>query len=274
VATIRTSDGTALAYDTAGSGRPGMLFIHGWNCDRSFFAPQYEHFATTQRVVAHDQRGHGDSDRPGAGYSIEQFVDDALTVAAAAGLERPVVVGHSLGGLVAMATAARPGAVAAAVMVDPAPLVLTDEMAAIFDPIIASVAADDDGSYRATFANQMFLPTDDASRRGRIVKAMGTQSPAVSAAVLAAIRIFDGAAALAAVNVPLLSIGSAVPINADAALREHCPEIVIGQTVGSGHFNQLEVPDQVNAMIERFLQVTGVMPDSVANSGNSGESSR
>jgi hypothetical protein len=37
-----------------------------------------------------------------------------------------------------------------------------------------------------------------------------------------------------------------------------CPTITIGQTVGSGHFNQIEVPDQVNMMIERFLAVNAL----------------
>ena len=38
-------------------------------------------------------------------------------------------------------------------------------------------------------------------------------------------------------------------------LRELVPHVMVGQTAGAGHFCQLEVPDQVNAMIERFLQV-------------------
>jgi hypothetical protein len=53
--------------------------------------------------------------------------------------------------------------------------------------------------------------------------------------------------------VPVLSIGSAHPANSSADLRAACPSIAIGQTVGSGHFNQLEVPGQVNAMIGKFL---------------------
>jgi pimeloyl-ACP methyl ester carboxylesterase len=50
--------------------------------------------------------------------------------------------------------------------------------------------------------------------------------------------------------------GSAGPANSAADLRQACPAITIGQAVGSGHFIQLEVPDQVNAMIERFLTIT------------------
>jgi pimeloyl-ACP methyl ester carboxylesterase len=50
-------------------------------------------------------------------------------------------------------------------------------------------------------------------------------------------------------------IGAAWPTDAPADLRGACPKITIGQTVGAGHFNQLEVPDQVNRMIERFLAI-------------------
>jgi hypothetical protein len=38
-------------------------------------------------------------------------------------------------------------------------------------------------------------------------------------------------------------------------VRELLPELAFGQTVGSGHFCQLEVPDQVNTMIDRFLAI-------------------
>ncbi len=46
-------------------------------------------------------------------------------------------------------------------------------------------------------------------------------------------------------------------------LREFCPQLVFGQTVGAGHFNHLEVPDQVNAMIERFITTLVQQPKSL-----------
>ena len=57
------------------------------------------------------------------------------------------------------------------------------------------------------------------------------------------------------ISVPLLSIGSASPTNCPSELLAACPSIVIGQTVGAVHFNQLEVPEQVNLMIERYLAI-------------------
>src|ERR1700730_15321765 len=98
-----------IAYDAAGSGDPAIVFVHGWACDRTYFAPQFEHLAARRAVVTVDLRGHGDSPRiePGAGvYAVSAFADDVLAVAETLGFIRPVVVGHSLGALVALACAA------------------------------------------------------------------------------------------------------------------------------------------------------------------------
>src|SRR5438067_9223149 len=104
-----TREDVELAYETAGAGDPAMLFVHGWSCDRSYLYPQFEHFGGSHRVVTVDLRGHGDSSgpppTPGA-YLVETFTDDVLTVAHAASLDRPIVIGHSLGALIALACAA------------------------------------------------------------------------------------------------------------------------------------------------------------------------
>ena len=249
--------GARLAYDVAGQGDPPMIFVHGWCCDRSYFAPQVGHFAAGHAVATVDLRGHGESDGPDPGpgaYDIAVLADDVLAVAAAAGFGQPVLVGHSLGALVGLVCAARPGAIRALVMVDPAPI--TDESAkAFFLESVDAVRDDGDRSWRTAFASGMFLPTDTA-RRQAIIEGFPAAAPGIAAAVLRAMGEFDGAAALGSATVPVLSIGSAGPANSAADLRAACPAITIGQTVGAGHFIQLEVPDQVNAMIERFLAVT------------------
>jgi pimeloyl-ACP methyl ester carboxylesterase len=251
--------GVRLAYDVAGAGDPPMLFVHGWCCDRSYLAPQVSYFSASHAVAAVDLRGHGESDGPepdpGA-YDIAVLADDVLAVASAAGLGRPVLVGHSLGALVGLVCAARPGAIRALVMVDPAPI--TNEAAkAYFRDCVDAVRADEDRSWRTAFASGMFLPTD-VVRRQAIIEAFPATAPGIAAAILQAMGEFDGSAVLRSAAVPVLSIGSAGPANSAADLRQACPAITIGQTVGAGHFIQLEVPDQVNAMIDRFLAITGL----------------
>jgi pimeloyl-ACP methyl ester carboxylesterase len=252
-----STPGGRLAYDLAGAGDPPMIFVHGWCCDRSYFAPQVTHFSSGHAVATVDLRGHGDSsahDRGPGAYDMAVLADDVLAVAAAASLRRPVLVGHSLGALIGLVCAARPGAIRALVMVDPAPI--TNEAAkAFFRESVDVARGDEDRSWRTSFVKGMFLPTDVA-RRPAIIAASAAVAPGIAADLLRAMGEFDGASVLGGATVPVLSIGSAVPANSAADLRRACPAITIGQTVGAGHFIQLEVPDQVNAMIERFLAIT------------------
>ena len=254
MAEVADVSGIRLVYDVAGAGDPPIVFVHGWGGDRSYLAPQTEHFAARHTVLALDLRGHGESSQPAPGgtrYDVDVLADDVLAVAEAAGLRRPVLVGHSLGGLIGLSCAARPGALSALVMVDPAPI--TNESAkAYFRESVDTVRADADRSWRSSFAAGFFLPTDTA-RRDEIIAGFPAGDPDIAAAVLLAMGEFDGAGALSRATVPVLSIGSAHPANSAADLRAACSSITIGQTVGSGHFNQLEVPGQVNAMIEKFL---------------------
>ena len=103
---------------------PGGLLLHGiGNYGRywDFFA---DAIAGRLRLIAPDARGHGESAKPSGGYAPADFVADAVAVMDASALERPVVVGHSMGGYHATALAlAHPKRVRALVLVDVGPRV-------------------------------------------------------------------------------------------------------------------------------------------------------
>jgi pimeloyl-ACP methyl ester carboxylesterase len=69
-------NGTKLAFEDCGAGKPAFVFVHGWTCDRSYFAPQAEHFARRHRIVSVDMRGHGKSDKPQGPYPIAAYAAD------------------------------------------------------------------------------------------------------------------------------------------------------------------------------------------------------
>lgn len=253
--TVTEVDVSGVSYDTAGDGDPSMLFLHGWCCDRSFFAEQFHHFSTAHQVVAVDLPGHGESAAPSE-WTIEALATEVATVARSLDLVDIVAVGHSMGAMVALALSQQsPELVSAVVMIDPPPLrqEIWKRFAAQLVPSFQGV---DGAAGRRQFVEQMFLPTDDAHRRAHIVESICAVRNEVAIRMVNAMAEFDSTAALHACDVPVLTIGSAVPPNDSAFLRETNPAITIGQTVGSGHFNQLEVPEQVNPMIERFLSVT------------------
>jgi pimeloyl-ACP methyl ester carboxylesterase len=93
---------------------PGLILLHGGAAHAhwwSFIAPQFTNTRSHRYfVVAPDLSGHGDSGRRDV-YSMEVWADEIMAVAHHAGVQgRPIVVGHSMGGHVAIAAAARDGA--------------------------------------------------------------------------------------------------------------------------------------------------------------------
>jgi len=258
VATL-TRNGVKLAYEESGSG-PAIVLVHGWCGDHSYMAPQAEHFRPAHRVVTVDLRGHGASDKPEQEYTIRGFADDVAWLCGEIGVTRPVIIGHSMGGATALALAAwHPELPAAIVMLD-APVLLPPELVSTLRPQL--VAAFRSPGYREAARGfvgaQMFRPGDDPQRKERILDGMSVAPQHVLASAIEAIWGFDSAAALQACKVPALWIG-ADPLLADVRrMRELCPTLLTAQTAGAGHFHQLEVPDQVNAMIERFVLISGV----------------
>jgi pimeloyl-ACP methyl ester carboxylesterase len=160
-----------------------------------------------------------------------------------------------MGAMVALALSQQaPELVSAVIMVDPPPL--SKEVWKDFaGSLLPGFEGPDPGTARRDFVQQMFLPTDDADRRARIVKTMCAVPDYVAIATTKAMAAFDAAAILRGCEVPVAIISSAVPTNGSAYLLEVNPTITIGQAVGTGHFLQLEVPEQVNSMIERFLSI-------------------
>src|SRR5687767_4360175 len=100
-------------------GRRGLVFVHGGGAHAHWWTHVAAKFAAEHRVVAIDLSGHGDSDHRDE-YSLEQWTDEVVAVARAGRIDGPpVVVGHSMGGFVTIATAARhPDQLAGAIVCD------------------------------------------------------------------------------------------------------------------------------------------------------------
>jgi pimeloyl-ACP methyl ester carboxylesterase len=249
-------DGVKLFYEETGVGGPPMVFVHGWCCNRTHFAAQVAHFAPSYRCISLDLRGHGDSDKPEGAYSIAGFADDVAWLCGQIGARKPVIVGHSMGGAVALSLAARYAELPAAIVMLDGAIFPPPALLAMTEPLAAAFASPGYAEALRALFEQMFMATDDAGRRAAIVaKAVETPQHVV-AAEWAALWGNDSAADASACGVPALYVGSHAPVADMAALRAAMPNAVLAQTAGAGHFHQLEVPEQVNAMIERFLAIS------------------
>jgi pimeloyl-ACP methyl ester carboxylesterase len=98
-------DGLRLAYRAAGDpANPPMVLLHALGENGSDWRGVLAELAKAYRVYALDLRGHGASDFPGR-YSFELMRDDVIGFLDAVGVERCVLVGHSMGGVVAVLVA-------------------------------------------------------------------------------------------------------------------------------------------------------------------------
>jgi pimeloyl-ACP methyl ester carboxylesterase len=98
---IALHQGCRIAYTAEGAGPP-VLFIQGVGLPGAGWGPQTEALRENYRVIAFDNRGTGASDTATADLSVEQMADDALAVLDANNVSSAHVVGHSLGGLIAL----------------------------------------------------------------------------------------------------------------------------------------------------------------------------
>ncbi|SFF82198.1 alpha/beta fold hydrolase [Blastococcus tunisiensis] len=140
---LRLATGITTAVDQRGApdGAPSLVLLHSWAASRRSFAALLPHLPGHLHVVAADLRGHGDADRPPAGYDVVTLAADVVALLDALDLPPAVLVGASSGGYVAQQVAVdAPDRVAGLVLAG-APRDLrgrppfADEVEALRDPV-------------------------------------------------------------------------------------------------------------------------------------------
>jgi pimeloyl-ACP methyl ester carboxylesterase len=263
-------DGVRLAYLEAGPDAPAsppVVFVHGWMGDHHALLPQVLHFAGTRRVVALHLRGHGDSDAPVQDYTVEGFADDVAWQCRQLGLHKPLIVGHSLGGAVTLEVAGRhPELPSGIVMIDSI-MLPPPEFVEVGRQLAAQLDQTDYRAVARAQADEIYLDhvdIDDPDRKQRLLEVicrahLSTPQHAAVSAIVNVLKGYDSLPAAKACTVPALYLDAGVPLieqGRDLKLfKEVCPQLVVAKTYGAGHFSPLEVPDQVNAMIARFIAV-------------------
>lgn len=246
-----------VAYESVGTGDPAMVFIHGAFADRSYFAPQLTHFADRRRVVALDLRGHGASSAA-VEVTIDAFVEDVLAVADAARISSAVLCGHSMAGVVALKVAvARPTLVRGVAMVEGTALFPDQVRAAGLTGLVPALAGERWfealGGY---FNSRIFDPQDPEELKQRVMRDARRTHPEFARTFFTSLFSSNYATELETARCPLLYIHAKTPTDL-SRLRELRPDAVVGQVVGSGHYPMLTVPDQVNSMLDRFVDIIG-----------------
>jgi pimeloyl-ACP methyl ester carboxylesterase len=249
-------DWVQLFFEEAGSGSPPILLIHCWGGDHTYMAPQFEYFRRRHRVVNVDLRGFGQSDKPDLAYTMAGYANELAWMCQRLDLQKPVVVGHSMGGTIALEIGARHPELPSAVVILEALVVAPPPLLDGFRPVLAGIQTPAYAQVMHQMTDQLTGPHFDPRDKARMQQAMASNAQHVMISTLADLLVNDSAAAAARCKAPLLYVSSGPWYTDVERFRSLCPQLVTAQAVGCGHYFQIEVPDQTNAMVDRFIQVS------------------
>jgi len=252
-------DGCVLRYADCGTGARAVVFLHGAGADHVTFDGQAQRLRDAgDRVVELDLRGHGLSRPAGAPQTAQRFVADVDALIAQLELERPVLVGHSLGGNIAQALVrANPASYSGLVVIDSTwntgPLSAVEKaLLRSAAPLLGLIPA---RSFARVMANASAV-TEFARRDAERAFSVMTKQEFI--AVWRAVTEFVEPNADYRTPIPLLlirgekdgtgNIATAMPAWAAADSAQH---IVIP---GAGHLVTQDAPDAVSDAIADFLR--------------------
>jgi non-heme chloroperoxidase len=264
VSHLTLPDGAVLHYEDHGSGRP-LVLLHGVCMSSDFFREQVGPLGERHRVVTVDFRGHGLSPAVDHGHTVAQYARDVHALIEQLGLDEVVLVGWSMGSIVAWQYLRQFGVhrLAAQVVVSQGPsdlkradwplgMLELDELAGLCDAIQEDMAA-----AFADFAPAMFAEPLDEPSRARVLHEILRCRPTTATAILLSQTIPDARPVLDGLVLPtLLTWGrdeKLMPVAAGEWIRDHVPgsELVLFER--SGHCPMLEEPARFNDVVAEFV---------------------
>jgi pimeloyl-ACP methyl ester carboxylesterase len=250
-ATRITGPAGTLAVDDGGRGGLPVVLVHSLAGNTTHWGRQLEHLRPTRRAVALDLRGHGGSEPPrNNDYSIAGMAGDIAAVVDTLGLQKFVLVGHSMGGGVSLVYAgAHPERVAGLLLLDP-----IGDGKQIADaeakPLLTGLDTNYDAAIREYWTS--IAGPNSAVRERLLADLRATPRETVVSAFRDILR-FDPDPALARYRGPILSVVTAYNDQSFSLHRlgKGFPHRVVQ---GTGHWIQLDQPDDVNRMLDEFLE--------------------
>jgi 3-oxoadipate enol-lactonase len=254
----RTEGAVPLGYaDSGGDSCRAVVLLHSLGTDHRLWAGSAALLAREHRVVLPDSRGHGRSSWPGQ-VTVDDWVSDLDAVLGHAGVERAALVGVSMGGVQALAYAARhPGRVGALVVADSfaelAPEAAREKTAGLAGRARAEGMRALADFYVSTTFTVDPLPGIAESVRSAIAS-MDLGAYAASAGTCFGARL---GAALPRISAPALVLWGERDVKAPRELSERISRDIPGASFSvvpeAGHLSNAENPEVFAALVRKFL---------------------
>jgi pimeloyl-ACP methyl ester carboxylesterase len=251
---ILRKDGIALGYEDTKTDQPSLVLLHGCGFDHASLTYQAQFFAESHRVISIDFRGHGISDAPENDYTMRSLADDVMWLCTKLSVSKPLIVGHSMGGNVALEVSARyPDFPSAIVMIDSCVLPSQAQLDYLEPHLEETFRAPDHLEAYRQLLSGMCLPTD--TRSSQLLASLHLPRHVLASVMRNHTTNYDGREAAVGCHVPIAYIFSIMPFLDLDRFRSLTPQLICASTLGAGHLSPMEVPDQINAMIAQFIRM-------------------
>ena len=256
-----------IHYTVSGSGTDWLVFVHGLTCDGSDWKNQIAAFESKFRCLTVDLRGHGQSVNMTGPYDTETLAADVIAVLRELKIERVVMIAHSMGTrVIAAAHIQAPEEVAGLVFVD-------GSQQGEGDPVLLKQSTlerfSDPDAGRTILKNMftaMFTDRSNPTERDSIIKRALDLPIEQIAELISNMRAWDAGrmrVAYQQIKIPFAVVQSTTVdseqnrrcLNKDeispylSMLQEVMPQAAITVVPDTGHFTQLDAPEDVNAVI-------------------------
>jgi pimeloyl-ACP methyl ester carboxylesterase len=253
---IDFKDGAKIHYTSDGPAMgPAIVQIHGWTCNATFFRMQTAEFAKHYRVISVDLPGHGRSDAPrGVSYTIEHFAEAVSAVIKHAGVDKAVIIGHSMGVPVAVKAAQDNPTVATGIVAIDGPVWTTPRKP---QQPVSPWMRDLERNYKSVatkYIETMFVFTTPIFLKAEIRRKMLLTPPHVG--VNAMIVMGESDVYLRGkTKLPVLAVMAGRRTNDDrrAAHQDAFPNLRYEVWEEAGHFLMMEQPDRFNRLVLDFI---------------------
>lgn len=253
-------DGHRVHYESYGKGRKALVFVHGWTCNTKFWRGQIPAFEKRARVIAVDLPGHGQSDKPQIAYTMDLFARAVDAVLRDAGVERAVLVGHSMGTPVIREFYRKyPKKTLALVIVDGTLRPFFDKK--MMEGFIAPLRGPNYREVAAQFVDRMMGPQVSASLREEIKSSMLSTPQYVAVSAMEGMAD-DSIWKQDKINVPVLAIMAKNPMwppDMEQSFRNLAPKLDFLVWDGVSHFLMMEKPKEFNDTLAAFLSKNSLL---------------
>ncbi|NQV73189.1 alpha/beta fold hydrolase [bacterium] len=251
-----------ISYNDVGEGEVPVIFLHGYPFNKSTWNQQVEYLKASNRVIAMDMRGFGNTSGENTTLSIDLFADDVIGLMDHLSVETAIICGLSMGGYIALNAQKRyPSRFEAMILCDTQCGADSAEGKQKRYDTIDTIESGGAKEFKEGFVQKVFCE-HSLTHKKDLVEALATvvsstSQQALTAGLVALAERTESCSTLADIAIPTLILcgreDALTPVALSIFMYEQIEGSMLHVIENAGHVSNLEQPDEFNLLLKEFV---------------------